>query len=1103
MLFRLAFVIFMLCRALSAQFETSEVLGTVRDASGKAIPAAVVTLLSLDQGTRSAATTDEDGNYNFFNVKVGRYSLAVEHPGFAKFVASDFTVNVNARLRVDASLQVGELNQTVTVTAAAQILETDTSQYDQVINTRQVVELPLNGRNYSELALLTTNIHKSPISASFAANGTPREGAFNVNGMRSTYNNFMLDGIDNNAYSPSNQGFSNQVVQPSPDAIAEFKVITSNFSAEYGRVGGGVINAALRSGTNQFHGTVYEFLRNTVLNAAGFTFSPTVFQKPTLQRNQFGATIGGTLIKDKLFFFGDYEGFRQVQNYLNFDSIPNMNDRNGILPNTVVNPLTGTVYPAGTQIPISQVNPFAAQVLSGLPAPNGSGRANNLEALLPVRDNSDKYDAKLDYRISDRMTSFVRWSQRKDVLYQGPDITGPSGGGNNGYIHVLQQQAAGAYTWTVTPASLLEVRFGFSRIQAGKSPPYLGGPSMLDLYGIPGLPTTPNLTGGLNTQSISGFNAFGRQATNPQYQNPTFWNPKVNYAWTYHNHSIKAGYEFVAISTEVLDINPLYGSNTYSGQFSKPTCALLGQAPGCTIPADSATYNLADFIFGLPSSIGLGNYFVTNQRQRINSLYIQDDYRVTSNLTLNFGLRWEFATPLWEANNNWTNFDPATNTLIKAKDGSLYDRALVHPDYRDFGPRIGLAYSPTSKIVLRSGYGISYSFFNRVGSALENINAPQAIFGVLSQSMPSGGPVPASFLTTQKAFTTGIADPANFNPITSNIDYVDANTRWPRIQSWLFSIQGEVFRNLLVEIAYNGYSASRLPIIADYNQARPNQPGQTLGVQARRPIPTFGPITWVDPVGGTDYSGLSMRVEYNTSKGIYFLNSFTWSKALGNTEQALEVYPGYTVANPQNIRNLAAERGPTSFDVSFMNVASGVYQLPFGKGMRFGADLNRAADAVVGGWNLNAIVTTTTGTPVNVFYAPSPANDVTGAIADYRGLAVMRPNFSGAGIAQSQGDMVNHYFAGYTFTTPPASSPFGNLSRNFFRTPGLAQVDLGVNKNFTITENIRLQFRSEFFNLFNRTNFGPPTAQITSSAFGTIRTTYPARQIQFGLKLMF
>jgi hypothetical protein len=1096
-------VVVSLITPVFAQFETADVLGTVRDGSGGAVANATVVLANEDTGIQAKTTTDNNGNFTFPNVKVGKYTVSAEAPGFSKAVATGVRAEVNARQRVDLTMQVGQVTESVDVTAGIATLETDSSEKGQVIHTQQIVELPLNGRNYADLALLSTNVHRSPMAALFSPSGTPREAAFNVNGMRSTYNNFLLDGLDNNAYSPSNQGYSSQVVQPSPDAMGEFKVITSNFSAEYGRVGGGVINAALRAGTNQFHGTAYEFLRNTSLNATGFTFSPAIFQKPTLQRNQFGFTIGGPIIKNKLFFFADYEGFRQLQRYLNLDSIPSLTDRSGVLPVSVVNPLTGVVYPAGTQIPISKLNPFAASVLTGLPAPNGPGRANNDEALLLVRDYSDKYDAKIDYQINNKMTSFLRFSQRKDLQYYQPDISGPSGGGGNGYIHAIQQQAAIGYTWTVTPTQLFDFRFGFTHVLAGKVPPYLGGPSMQDLYGFAGLPTSPSLTGGLNSQAVSGFNAFGRQTSNPQFQNPTSFNPKLNYSWIKGRHALKFGYEMVAIRTEVLDVNPLYGADTYAGQFSKPTCAQLGQATGCTIATDATSYNLADFMFGLPSTIQLGNNFVTNLRQHVHSLYVQDDFRVSSKLTLNLGLRWEFATPIWERDNNWTNFDPSTNTLVKASSGSLYNRTLIHPDYKDFGPRLGFAYSVMPKTVVRGGYGISYSFFNRPGSAQEGINAPQALFGILTQAIPAGGPVPSTFLTTLNSFTTGIANPANFNPLSSNIDYISADTRWPYIQSWVLSVQRELTKDTVVEVAYNGNHSLRLPIIGDYNQAFPNLPGQTLGVQARRPIQSFGPITWLDPAGSNNYNGLSARVEHRFGAGLYFLNSFTWSKALGDSEQALESAAGYYVANPQNIRNLAQEKGPTSFDVKFINVTSVVYQVPFGKGRKFGSNVNPIVDAALGGWELNTINTANTGVPIDVSYAPSAANDVTGLTNDYRGQAILRPNVSGSSISQSKGAMVNNYFAGYTFTTPPASAPFGNAGRDAFRAPGLEQWDLGVNKNFRVTEKTSVQFRSEFFNVLNHTNFGIPTAISTSAAFGTIRTTYPSRQIQFALKFIF
>src|SRR5690242_833034 len=407
--FLAAAALYLLCSGclLFGQFESAEVLGTVKDASGAAVPQATVTLTSRDTGIENKVTTDDSGNYDFFNVKVGLYTVSVEHEGFTKFTTNDVRVNVNARQRVDVTLQVGASNQFVEVHGAAAVLETDSSEKGQVINTQQIVELPLNGRNFYDLALLATNVHRSI----YAYAVPPREGAFNANGFRSTYNNFMLDGVDNNAYSTSNQGYSNQVAQPSPDAIAEFKVITSNYSAEYGRVGGAVVNSAMRSGTNVFHGTLYEFLRNTDLNAVGF-FKPAGGVKPPLQRNQFGGTVGGPVIKNRIFFFGDYEGYRQIQKNPYFASIPNMNDRAGVFPVAVVNPLTGALYTAGT--PVS-MTPFARKVLGDLPAvATGTNRSNDYQQLILFpRDFADKYDARLDGQINDRMSAFLRWSQRK------------------------------------------------------------------------------------------------------------------------------------------------------------------------------------------------------------------------------------------------------------------------------------------------------------------------------------------------------------------------------------------------------------------------------------------------------------------------------------------------------------------------------------------------------------------------------------------------------------------------------------------------------------------------------------------------------------------
>jgi hypothetical protein len=437
--------------------------------------------------------------------------------------------------------------------------------------------------------------------------------------------------------------------------------------------------------------------------------------------------------------------------------------------------------------------------------------------------------------------------------------------------------------------------------------------------------------------------------------------------------------------------------------------------------------------------------------------------------------------------------------MIMATGGSLYNRALVHPNYGDFGPRVGLAYSIDSKTVIRSGYGISYTFFNRPGSAEEGINAPQALFGVLSQSNPKS----STFLTTLNSFSDNIASPAAFNPALSNVVYTPPNNPWPMIQNWMFSVQRQLPADTIFELSYNGNQSTHLPIIADYNQAAPNPAGQTIAYTARVPIPTFGPITWLDPAGVNHYNGLAARVEHRFTKGLYVLNSFTWGKGMGDSEQALEYYAGYFEANPQNIHDLAAEKGPSSFDVKLNNVTSVVYQIPVGKGRQFGSGTNPVLNAILGGWELNAINTAHTGTPLNVFYNATGANEISSLSNDYRGEPFPRPNVTGNAASQNRSQMLNTYFAGYTFTTPSPSQEFGDLGRNAFRTPGFWQWDNGIDKNFRIGEAATVQFRSEFFNILNHTNFGIPDTKTSDAAFGTIRSTYPSRQIQFALKVIF
>ncbi len=655
-----------------AQFETAALVGTVSDGSGGVVADVLITATNTDTGVTLTRRTDANGHYEFVTLRIGNYLVTAEKAGFAIALAENIRLEVGARLRVDLGLQVGQLTERIEVSAVATLLETDTSQRGQVITGEQTRALPLNGREYSSLALLTTGVRLSALNT---GGFTPREGSFNVNGLRSTFNNFMIDGVDNNAYGTSNQGFSNQVMQPSPDAVGEFKVVTNNMSAEYGRSAGATINVAYASGTNRVHGSAWEFVRDTSLNATGF-FKPANGEKPPLERHQFGGVIGGPIVRNKAFFFADFERFDQMRGLAGSSTIATLAQRQGIMNVDVRNPITGQIYPAGTPMPMTA---FARKVLNDLPAPTNSGTANNYVVLQQFDNVTDKFGGKVDVTINPQLTAFGRFGYRDADIFDQPPIPLPSGGSGNAETYVTNKQLAAGMTYVPSSTSLFEARFGWSRTTAGKNPAALGSTSALDTYGITGLPTDPRVSGGLPTQITTVHSDLGRQATNPQWQYPTVYNPKVNYTWIAGRQSLKTGYEFQHIQTEVQDVNPLYGRDTYNGQFTRPAGV-----------AANTIYNLSDFMLGLRSNYALSNILVANLRQNMHFLYVQDDVRVNDQLTLNLGLRYEYATPWVEKDNILSNFDPATRQMVLARDGSLEDRSTIAPDRNNFGPRLGL-----------------------------------------------------------------------------------------------------------------------------------------------------------------------------------------------------------------------------------------------------------------------------------------------------------------------------------------------------------------------------------------------------------------------------
>jgi hypothetical protein len=1137
-----------------AQFETASVLGSVHDSTGAVVPKATVNLIDQETKAQVTAQTNEQGAYEFTDVKIGLYQVTATGNGFDTGVTQIFRVSVNARQRVDLSLKIGSASETVTVSDAASLLETDSSERSQVIGTREVENLPLNGRAYADLAALVPGVRRNILE-----NGTTssRDASFNVNGQRSEFNNFLLDGIDNNSYGTSNQGFSNQAIPPSPDAISEFSVETDNYSAEYGRSAGAVINVSIRSGTNHFHGKAWDYLRNTDLNAIGPFTPPTNAltgkpQKPILIRNQFGGTFGGPIWKDHTFFFADYEGVRQITHSPLTATVPSLN-QNGTsalakanggytflttnaagvetsTPVPLVNPLTGQAYSNGV-IPFADASPFAQGVLAALPSPTAAALSNNYASLPAGKVNDDKGDVRVDQVFSSRTTAFARYSEHQGIIADAPTIQGPAGGSSsNGTVHIFNQQIAGGVTHAFTQNSILDARFAFTRTDAGKAPYGAGMPSLM--AGISGLPTDPQVVRSLNDQSVNGYTQFGSQNSNPQFQNPYLFDPKVNYTFLHGRNSYKVGYEYQAIFTAISDFNPNYGINTYNGGFSYVSSTTS------TLPSkDTGTKEavaLADFLLGADDTYQLNNFAVIHLNQRMHFLYFQDDIRVNSRLTVNAGLRYELATPQWESDSHLSNFNPATQSLIQASPGSIYNRALVNMPKLDFAPRFGVAFQADSKTVIRAGYGLGYAQFNREGGEnmlgyngpyIVNSNrvqvAPLAPSGATSSKLPvctSGGqPFTTCFRTTQQGFPTGYATSANYNTLLAEVRYIPKNLPTGYIQSYHLTVQRQLSNSTTFEVAYVGEHGVKLEVLADLNQAAPNAvtaacngsgaPGSTSGclsLQARRPITNFTGIEETIPDGFLAYNGLQTKLEHRAGHGLYVLNSFTYSRAQDNASGHLDTPAGDN--SRINLANPLGERGPSAYNQPLNEILTVVYDLPYGKGRMFGGNAPFLMQEALGGWQITAINSASSGIPVNLVYSENSSQDVSDILA-------YRPNVTGAAVVLPKSKRVKNSsntsllaFNTAAASVPDVNHPYGNAGRNSVRFDPYYNLDIGLHKVFPLNfEGTSFDFRAEAFNILNQTNYQYPSSTVGQSTFGavTAATTSPARVLQFAAKLIF
>lgn len=1142
--------------AAHAQVDTAAVLGSVTDPTGYAVIHGTVTLRNTATGAVFTAAPDAQGEFRFVDVPIGPYRLVVSAPGFETSAAT-FELEVGARQRVDVRLRVASVSYSVVASAEASQLETDTSEHSQVVNAREIVELPLNGREYSQLVELSTGTVVSPSNLPQDSYGA-REGAFIVNGLRSVYMNYVLDGVDNNFYGTSNQGFSNEVVQPSPDAVAEFRVITNNSSAEFGGPAGATVDVVTDNGTNEWHGRVWEYLRNTALDAEGF-FKPDVGGKPALHRNQFGGTLGGPFRKNKLFFFVDYEGFRQTSSFTDEASLPSMAERGlspsgtplgyymiddadksnplGYLPidnpcnyNVGHNPcnsedlfgaglgeggstlqaeLGGTQYLNG-EIPASAVIPFAAALLSYLPAPTNNSLYNNYIILHPQSYDKDKGDARVDYTPNEKLRLFVRYSQARLNAFDPGTIQGLAGEGGDGNVYAPVKDVTGGATWTIDPLSFLEARFGFSRMQAGKTPPLAGGPSMQQLFGITGLPTNPQYTGGVTYQYFvdGGFTSLGRLWTSPQYQNPTVWDPKADYTRLMGRHTLKAGIEYEMIHVAQEDLHPVYGANAYDAQISG-YCYYAGcyaayskYLTGAQTPETYRMFDYADFLLGYQAEIGLASPTISQIRDWGWAGYVQDDWKLTHRFTINAGLRYEFFTPIYEANNQLANYDPATQSIVEA---SSSDRYTINPNTHDFGPRLGFAFAATPKTVLRGGFGIGYTHWNRVGSNYLTMSPP---FGIVAQREVY--PSLSTYIDTQSGFPVNMVNPADYNPTEDVLQYMPRNSPDTQVLNWFLGVQQDLGHNWMVEVAYVGNVGENEIIVNDINQAHT---GGSAPLQERVPNPNFGTIAGILPWASSWYDGMQMKVEKRFSQGLYLLNSFTWSKDIDYAAQALDGGGncdncGNGIPSVQNIYDWQADRGLSAYNYPFVNATSLVWSVPVGKGQKLLSGAGRVLNGFVGGWQATEIFQARSGDPLTFAYSPGNDQEVS-ALITVDGRNSYRPNQSGPALAVHKSYL--QYLNVSNFQSPPSAppagstvlDPFGNSPRNAVTGYPYWNLDMGLTKDFTLTEAARLQIRAESFNLLNHTDFSDPNTLEGSPTFGEITSTLPARELQMAAKIIF
>jgi hypothetical protein len=1053
-----------------AQLDSGSIVGYVHDQSGAAVQSATVLITSQATNANWTVKSDDHGDYVSPPLRAGLYSVRVEAPGFKAETKENITIQVQDRLRVDFDMSIGAVTENVVVSADSQVIQTETSSLGQVISSKQITDLPLNGRDYVQLATLTTGVVRtsSGTNGNVGGSSTGGQNSFVANGARGTLNNFLLDGIDNN--SNDNGGL---ILRTSVDAIEEFKIQTNSFSAEFGRSGGAAINAVIKSGTNSIHGTVFEFFRNSALDARDFFEDPAT-KKASFKQNQFGGTLGLPILKNKLFIFGDYQGtiIRNPQTLIS--SVPTAavrtGDFSGAENSVIFDPQTGLPFP-GNIIRASRIDPISQAVVNLYPLPNQPGFRNNFKISPVERDRIDQGDGRLDYNLSQANQFFVRYSMsgRTDIVPTPLPGLANGGGSGTGKAFEHTKGAALGYTHVFSPAVVNEFRVGFNYVHIRRGVPPGGNHLPPAELRVPGVPDNPS-TNGITLFRPNGYRRTGDPGFAPTILASQERQIRDALSFTRGRHTIKVGAEMRWSEFNIFQVADPNGSFTFTGQFTSDPAGIVKSGS-----------SIADELLGLPLTSSISTLLNLGNRQHVPNVFVQDDFKVNRHLTLNLGVRYDYFSPIVEVNNKQSNFDYATGAIIVANRNGA-SRGLVDVDHHNISPRIGFAWSPfdNAKSVLRGAYGIFYS-----GQEIRTAAPLQLAYNVPFFSRPlfiSDGITP--ILTVSGGFPP--VNPANAinPPVTS----VDRRLKTPYYQQWNLAIQQALPAQISLEIAYAGSKGTHLQVVTDQNQVRTPGPGD---VQSRRPFPDFNSFTSIQNRGNSTYHSFQLKLEKRYSFGLSFLSAYTFSKAINDLPEICCAQPF-----PQNTYDLATEKGLADFDQRHRWVTSFDYALPFGRSRRYNIE-NHVLDLIAGGWHVGGIFTMATGFPFSPLIGFDPSN--TGS----QGL--LRADRVGNGNLPYGQRSPNLWFDVNAFVAP-ANFTFGNAGRNILTGPGERILDGSIRKEFNLIKEQKLEFRAEFFNMLNHPYFAQPDNFVDDGpgAFGTITSlSIPMRQVQFGLKYRF